>query len=255
MHQLTGYLYAHDLTKSYIKGGKRLEELFKVSTDSERITISARDLHESLDVKTHFNDWFKRMCEYGFEEETDFHSFLSKSTGGRPSTDYQITIDMAKEIAMLQRTEKGKEIRQKLIQLEKDWNSPQKVMARALVMANKEIDTLRIDNERMKPKEIFTDAVSASSTSILVGDLAKILKQNGIEIGQRRLFAWMREKGYLIKRKGNDWNMPTQKAMDLKLFEIKESVHLNSNGCNVTTKTPKVTGKGQVYFINKFLNK
>ena len=114
---------------------------------------------------------------------------------------------------------------------------------------------LTVDNERMKPKEIFTDAVSASSTSILVGDLAKILKQNGIEIGQRRLFAWMREKGYLIKRKGNDWNMPTQKAMELKLFEIKESVHLNSNGCNVTTKTPKVTGKGQVYFINKFLNK
>ena len=232
-----------------------MEELFKVSTDSERITLSARQLHERLDVKTHFKDWFPRMCEYGFTEGEDFSSFLSESTGGRPKKDYQITIDMAKEIAMLQRTEKGKEIRQKLIQLEKDWNSPQKVMARALVMANKEIDTLRIDNERMKPKEIFTDAVSASSTSILVGDLAKILKQNGIEIGQRRLFAWMREKGYLIKRKGNDWNMPTQKAMELKLFEIKESVHLNSSGCNVTTKTPKVTGKGQVYFINKFLNK
>ena len=232
-----------------------MEELFKVSTDSERITLSARQLYERLDVKTHFKDWFPRMCEYGFTEGEDFSSFLSESTGGRPKKDYQITIDMAKEIAMLQRTEKGKEIRQKLIQLEKDWNSPQKVMARALVMANKEIDTLKIDNERMKPKEIFTDAVSASSTSILVGDLAKILKQNGIEIGQRRLFAWMREKGYLIKRKGNDWNMPTQKAMELKLFEIKESVHLNSNGCNVTTKTPKVTGKGQVYFINKFLNK
>ena len=239
-----------------------MEELFKVNADSERITISARQLHEGLEVGTKFKDWFPRMCEYGFDEGTDFNplKFEQVRLEGdrevkRELQDYQITIDMAKEIAMLQRTEKGKEIRQKLIQLEKDWNSPQKVMARALVMANKEIDTLRIDNERMKPKEIFTDAVSASSTSILVGDLAKILKQNGIEIGQRRLFAWMREKGYLIKRKGNDWNMPTQKAMELKLFEIKESVHLNSSGCNVTTKTPKVTGKGQVYFINKFLNK
>ena len=237
-----------------------MEELFKVSTDSERITISARQLHEQLKEcdkgQERFSKWFERVLSYGFEENIDYTPYqMVHPQNKQEFTDYQITIDMAKEIAMLQRTEKGKEIRQKLIQLEKDWNSPQKVMARALVMANKEIDTLRIDNEQMKPKEIFTDAVSASSTSILVGDLAKILKQNGIEIGQRRLFAWMREKGYLIKRKGNDWNMPTQKAMELKLFEIKESVHLNSSGCNVTTKTPKVTGKGQVYFINKFLNK
>lgn len=99
----------------------------------------------------------------------------------------------------------------------------------------------------MKPKEVFADAVSASHTSILVGDLAKLLRQNGIDIGAKRLFEWLRNNGYLIKRKGADWNMPTQYSMDLGLFEIKESSHVDGNGCNITTKTPKVTGKGQQY--------
>lgn len=105
----------------------------------------------------------------------------------------------------------------------------------------------------MVPKEIFADAVATSHTSILVFELAKILRQNGINIGGQRLFIWLRENGYLVKRRGTDWNMPTQKAMELELFEIKESTHIDGNGCNVTTKTPKVTGKGQVYFVNKFL--
>lgn len=103
----------------------------------------------------------------------------------------------------------------------------------------------------MKPKVLFADAVAASKTSILVGELAKILRQNDINIGQNRLFEWLREEGYLIKRKGSDWNMPTQYSMDLGLFEIKEHTHLDSSGNNVTTKTAKVTGKGQIYFINK----
>ena len=109
--------------------------------------------------------------------------------------------------------------------------------------------------EEMKPKALFADAVATSHTSILVGELAKILKQNGIEMGQKRLFAWLREKGYLIKRQGTDYNMPTQKSMDLGLFEIKEGSYVNGSGVNITTKTPKVTGKGQQYFINKFLAK
>lgn len=114
-------------------------------------------------------------------------------------------------------------------------------------------EKLELENKEMKPKALFADAVATSKTSILVGDLAKILKQNGINIGANRLFAELRDKGYLIKRKGSDWNMPTQKSMDMELFEIKEHTHIDSNGCNVTTKTPKVTGKGQVYFVNKFL--
>lgn len=107
--------------------------------------------------------------------------------------------------------------------------------------------------QEMKPKAIFADAVSSSETSILIGDMAKLLRQNGVEIGQKRLFEWLRNNGYLIKRKGSDWNMPVQRAMEMGLFEIKESTYINGNGCNVTTRTPKVTGKAQVYFINKFL--
>lgn len=104
-----------------------------------------------------------------------------------------------------------------------------------------------------RPKTIFADAVSASHTSILVGEMAKILRGNGIEIGQRRLFQWLREKGYLIKRQGTDYNMPTQRAMELGLFEIKEGSYVNGSGVNIITKTPKITGKGQQYFVNRFL--
>lgn len=113
---------------------------------------------------------------------------------------------------------------------------------------------LEADNQRMKPKEIFADAVATSHTSILIGDLAKLLKQNGVETGQKRLFEWLRENGYLIKRKGADWNMPTQKAMELGLFEVKESTVNNPDGSVRINRTTKVTGKGQQYFINKFLS-
>lgn len=112
---------------------------------------------------------------------------------------------------------------------------------------------LQADNERMRPKEIFADAVATSQTSILIGDLAKLLKQNGVETGQKRFFEWLRENGYLIKRKGTDWNMPTQKAMERGLFEVKESAVNNPDGSVRINKTTKVTGKGQQYFINKFL--
>jgi len=231
-----------------------MNELLKINTtDSERITVSARDLHEALEVKTQFKDWFPRMCEYGFEDGKDFCSFLSESTGGRPSQDAQITVDMAKEIAMLQRTEKGKEVRKYFIQVEKEWNSPERVMARALTIANKTIETLKIENSEMKPKALFADAVSSSKTSILIGQLAKILTQNGYQIGQNRLFEKLRNEGFLSSRKGADWNMPQQRFVEQGLFEIKESTHIDGNGVNVTTKTVKVTGKGQQYFINKFL--
>ncbi|MDD6216810.1 MAG: phage antirepressor KilAC domain-containing protein [Roseburia sp.] len=113
--------------------------------------------------------------------------------------------------------------------------------------------TLQEENDRMRPKEVFADAVATSHTSILIGDLAKLLKQNGVDIGQKRLFIWMRDNGYLIKRKGSDWNMPTQKSMELGLFEVKESTVNNPDGSVRISKTTKVTGKGQQYFINKFL--
>lgn len=131
--------------------------------------------------------------------------------------------------------------------------SGQELMAKALIEAQSVLAAKDKVIEEMKPKALFADAVATSHTSILVGELAKILKQNGIDMGQKRLFAWLREKGYLIKRQGTDYNMPTQKAMELGLFEIKEGSYVNGSGVNITTKTPKITGKGQQYFINKFL--
>lgn len=109
--------------------------------------------------------------------------------------------------------------------------------------------------EELKPKALFADSVAASKSTVLVGELAKILRGNGVDIGANRMFAWMRENGYLINRKGSDWNMPTQRAMDMGLFKIKETTINHSNGVTTVSKTPKVTGKGQQYFINKFLKK
>lgn len=232
-----------------------MNELINVTlNDSHEPVVSGRQLHEALEVKTPYDKWFPRMTEYGFTENEDFSTFLSQSTGGRRATDHVIKLDMAKEIAMIQRTDKGKEVRQYFIQVEKDFNSPEKIMARALLMADKKVHKLEAQIEADKPKVLFADAVSASHTSILVGDLAKLISQNGYKIGGNRLFVWLRENGYLIKRKGSDWNMPTQRSMEMKLFEIKESTITHPDGHISVSKTVKVTGKGQQYFINKFLN-
>ena len=125
------------------------------------------------------------------------------------------------------------------------------LMAKALLVAQRQIEQRDKQLAEMQPKALFADSVCASSTSILIGELAKILKQNGVDTGQKRLFAWLRENGYLIRRKGTDYNMPTQRAMEMELFEIKETVVAHSDGHTSVNKTPKVTGKGQVYFVNK----
>lgn len=237
-----------------------MNELFNATTNGDKLTLSARELHKELNIAGRFSRWFEQMSEYGFEENVDYTSVQNctevQNNGGiqvRELQDYQITLDMAKEIAMLKRNEKGKQIRKKLIELEKAWNSPEKVMARALDIAHKTIANLQIENEEMKPKAIFADAVATSDTSILIGDLAKLIKQNGTDIGQKRLFERMRNDGYLIK-KGTSKNMPTQMAMKKELFEVKERVISNPDGSTRITRTTKVTGKGQIYFINKFKN-
>lgn len=127
------------------------------------------------------------------------------------------------------------------------------LLSKALLVAHRQIEARDAQIEVMTPKALFADAVSASKTSILIGDLAKLLKQNGCDIGQKRLFAWLRDNGYLIRQKGASYNSPTQRSMDMKLFEVKESTITHADGHITINRTAKVTGKGQQYFINKFL--
>lgn len=238
-----------------------MNALIPVNYDNpERPTVSGRELHEFLGVKSRYNDWFNNMIAYGFTENVDYVSLTKNLVNGGRMTDHQLTIPMAKELCMIQRNERGKQARQYFLKVEEQWNSPEAVMRRAVLIAQRKNDQLKAenkllaaDNERMKPKEIFADAVSASQNSILVGEMAKLLRQNGVEMGQNRFFEWLRQNGYLINRRGTDRNMPTQKAMEMGLFEIKETSITHSDGHISVTKTPKISGKGQVYFVNKLI--
>lgn len=238
-----------------------MNELIKVKVKGDQQLVSARELHNKLEVKTRFSLWSKQNFKH-FREGVDFTSVVVTTevpnNGGiqqRELQDYMLTIEMAKHLAMMSGTEKGYQVRDYFIKIEQAWNSPEMVMKRALEIADAKVKALETENAVMRPKAIFADAVSVSETSILVGELAKLLKQNGVEIGQNRLFTWLRQNGYLISRKGTDYNMPTQKSMDLGLFKIKETSIQHSDGHVTVNKTPKVTGKGQQYFINKFLSK
>lgn len=236
-----------------------MNEIIKIDlNENHEPIVSGRQLHEALGVKTRYNDWFNRMTEYGFIENQDYLAITQKRVTAQGNStnkvDHIIKLDMAKEIAMIQRTERGKQVRQYFIQVEKDFNSPEKIMARALLMADQKVHKLEAQIEADRPKVLFADAVSASHTSILVGDLAKLISQNGFKIGANRLFSCLRDNGYLIKKHGASWNMPTQKSMELGLFEIKETNIQHADGHISINKTSKVTGKGQQYFINKFLN-
>jgi anti-repressor protein len=239
-----------------------MNELIKVDFSGDRPAVSARELHEFLEVGTKYADWFPRMCEYGFSEGEDFNLLKNEQVRqegnrmvSRMVDDAVLSIDMAKEICMIQRNENGKLARQYFLQMEKAWNSPEKVMARALQIADRKIKALEEENAVNRPKVLFADSVAASKTSILVGELAKLLKQNGVDTGQNRLFDWMRNNGYLIRRAGTDYNMPTQRSMEIGLFEIKETSVTHADGHVTVNKTPKVTGKGQQFFINEFLGR
>lgn len=233
-------------------------EILNIDTASE-FPISGRQLHERLEIGTAYKDWFPRMCEYGFDEGKDFCSKLSESTGGRPAMNHFLTISMAKELCMLQRTDVGRQVRRHLIRVEEAWNSPDAIMARALNIAQARVQALRgkilhleAKAQEDAPKVLFANSVSCSQSEILVGEMAKLIKQNGVDIGQNRLFERMRKDGYLISRRGSDYNMPTQRSMDLGLMRIKETTITHADGHVSISKTPKVTGKGQVYFINRY---
>lgn len=241
----------------------QMSNLITIHTDENGQAVSARELYEKLGIEKHFTQWWEQQA--GILDLTEGKDFLTcklESTGGRPGTDFIIPLDTAKHLSMISRGEKAHALREYFIAVEKQWNSPEAVFARALKMADKKIEKLNNNIlqlegviEEQKPKALFADAVSSSKTSILIGELAKLLKQNGIDIGEKRLFKWLRTKGYLINRQGTDYNAPTQRSMELQLFTVKETAVSHSDGHVTISKTTKVTGRGQLYFIEKFLSK
>lgn len=190
-----------------------MDELIRINYDSERPTVNGRDLHDALQVKTAYKDWFPRMCEYGFFEGTDFCSFLSESSGGRPAVNHQLTIDMAKQLCMIQRTEIGRKFRQYFIQVEEAWNSPEAVMARALQFANQQLallkhqnmeltDTIAVQNQQileMKPKVSYYDVVLNCKDLISTSAIAKDYGKSAIWMNR-----YLHEKGVQFKQ-GNIW--------------------------------------------------
>ncbi|MEN2666001.1 phage antirepressor KilAC domain-containing protein [Listeria aquatica] len=232
--------------------------------------VNVRLLHQKLQATTKFADWIKRRIkQYGFIENEDYFSLLKsekREIGGTTAKDYIFTLDAGKELAMVENTEQGRAIRKYFIEVEKRARKlavdNQKfsymiddpiVRAKKWIEEQKEKQAAVKQLEEQRPKVLFAEAVSESEGTILVRDLAKMLRQNGIIIGEKRLFEWLRSEGYLIKC-GSDKNRPTQKSMDMGLFKIKETAVARSTGTQ-TAITPKVTGKGQLYFINKFLEK
>ena len=196
-------------------------ELFNVNMETE--TVSARELHEKLKIETPFRKWFPSMCEYGFVDGIDYtlDKFVHPQNG-QETADYDVKFDMAKQICMIQRTEEGKKCRQYFIELEKAWNTPEQIMARALKLADRTINSLRIENEMMKPKAAFFDAVADSKTAVSMNEVSKVLDIKGI--GRNKLFEILRDKHVLDRR-----NIPYQKYVDLGWFRVIEQ-HYSRNG-------------------------
>lgn len=225
--------------------------------DKQEQLVDARELFIRLrgeNTQTKFTDWIsEKINKYGFIEDVDFTSFSQKNEkGGRPTIEYALTLDTAKEIAMVENNEQGRKIRRYFIEVEKKARQMFEI-PKTLPEALRKAAELAEELEKQKPKVLFADSVETSKNSVLINELAKILKQNGYEIGQNRLFEKLRNEGYLIKQKGQNWNLPTQRAMDMGLFEVKKTVINKPDGTPITRPTTKVTGKGQIYFVNKFL--
>lgn len=236
-----------------------MNQLITITTnENDEQLVSGRELHQFLGVKTRYSIWFDRMSEYGFTEDIDYTAVVQKRTTAQGNQteyiDHAMKLDMAKEVSMIQRNEKGKQARQYFLEVEKAWNNPDMIIKRAMDLQARKIIQLETKVDELKPKALFAEAVESSKGSILVRDLAKILKQNNVEIGEKRLFAWLRDNGYLIKNLGSDYNSPTQRSMNLGVMEFTENTVVRNSGDVILRKTPKVTGKGQTYFVGKFLN-
>lgn len=243
-----------------------MKELIKITEQNGKRAVSARELHLFLESKQEFANWIKnRIDKYGFIENQDyevFDNFIKNPNGGRPLIEYALTIDTAKEIAMVEGNEKGKTARQYFIECEKQLRAKEQShqqipqsFSEALRLAAeqaKKIETQQKQLQEQAPKVLFADTVIGSQSSCLIGELAKLITQKGYEIGEKRLFKWLRENHYLGK-KGEYYNIPNQQYVEQGLFELKKGTRSGSGGVMHTTITPKVTGKGQVYFVNKFL--
>ena len=244
--------------------------LIPINDNNGKKAVSARDLYNFLGCTERFQSWFERQLQYGFTENVDYVGCkVFNALANQELQDYAMTISMAKEVSMIQRNEKGKEARTYFIACEQklqELASPSYMIDDPIKRAEKWIEEekqrqkLAIDNQKKaekieqdKPKVIFADAVSTSQRSCLIAELAKILKQNGVDMGQNRLFNWLRKHGYLCSR-GQYYNQPTQRAQELGLFEIKQTTINKPDGSILVSTTTKVTGKGQIYFVNKFLN-
>ena len=229
-----------------------MKELINITYDSERPTVLGRDLHDALQVKTAYMDWFPRRCEYGFLEGVDFISFLRESSGGRPAKDHQLTIAMAKEICMLQRTERGKECRQYFIKVEEQWNSPDAIMQRALLIANSRVEKLRgenlqlqktnatltVDKAIMQPKADYFDELVERG---LLTNFRETAKQLGIP--PKKFVNWLIEHKYLYRDKKG--KLLAYENKNNGLFELKECVNERTQWAGVQTL---VTPKGRETF-------
>lgn len=225
-----------------------MNELIKVNYNNDRPTILGRDLHEFLEIDTKYTQWFTRMCEYGFEENVDFIGFSQnweKPQGGRPSQDHQLTIDMAKEICMLQRSEKGKIARQYFIQLEKAWNTPEMIMSRALKMAERQMKQLQIDNARltvdnqiMKPKADYFDELVDRNLLTSFRETAKQL-----QVKEKAFIQFLLEKKYIYRDKKGKIMPYAEKNKGL--FEVKETFNEKTNWSGIQTL---ITPKGRETF-------
>lgn len=238
-----------------------MEALIKVSqSEGGKQVVSARELHQFLEAGSNVNTWFKNQADRAMLVENEdfvcFQNSESEGRGGQNKVDYAITISAAKEIAMLNGGDKGKQARLYFIECEKKAQSlAPRTLKEALILALEQQERIEQQQKQISeqaPKVLFADSVSTSTQSCLIGELSKILRQNGIEIGQNRLFDYLRKNGYLCQS-GERYNQPTQKSMELGILDIKKGVRNNSDGSILTTITTKVTGKGQIYFVNKFL--
>ncbi|CAM3779192.1 antA/AntB antirepressor family protein [Alkalicoccus chagannorensis] len=224
--------------------------------NKEDILVSGRELHEFMEVGTRYDNWFKRMADYGFEENVDFIPVVQKWTTAQgnetTSTDHHLKLDMGKEIAMLQRTEKGKQARQYFIEVEKRWNNPEMVIQRALQYQQQKIEALESEKQQNLPYTRFGQQVSNSDASINIGAFAKMIyDKHGVSIGRNKLFQWFRENGYFIKH-GREKNNPKQKYIEQGLFSVSPTVISRSHG-DVESFTTLISGKGQVKFTNILL--